>query len=222
MWKSQHLPVHSEYRYTQRGHQYVTQNQMTSASEQNHEQSSSINSNKPHMNVILDSKYKVRALIDSGSTVCLGDSSIIKHLKTQAPDLPIFVTDVHKNRKPTLGCYSATLTLEDSIPYPIVDRPINIHMQNNLSSELIIGTDFLRDNGAVIDVRNNNAIFLPDKYFAVSLSKKPIVCEAFASVVTNTLDNKTDISTHNMAIFAVQPTEDITIPFMDQKLFTYS
>ena len=83
--------------------------------------------------------------------------------------------------------------MEDTLPYLMVDRPIKIHMQNNLSSELIIGTDFLWENGAIIDIRTNNAIFLPDKYFAVSLSKKPIVCEAFASVVTDTNDEKIDI-----------------------------
>ena len=107
--------------------------------------------------------------------------------------------------------------MEDTLPYLMVDRPIKIHMQNNLSSELIIGTDFLRENGAIIDIRTNNAIFLPDKYFAVSLSKKPIVCEAFASVVTDTNDEKIDIDNYNMATFAVQPTEDVTIPHMDQK-----
>ena len=46
----------------------------------------------------------------------------------------------------------------------------------------------IRENGAIIDIKTNNAIFLPDKYFAVSLSKKPI-----ASVVTDTNDEKIDI-----------------------------
>ena len=92
------------------------------------------------------------------------------------------------------GKLYSTISVENKIPYPIIDKPINIHMQNNLSSELIIGTDFLRENGAIIDIRTNNAIFLPDKYFAVSLSKKPIVCEAFASVVTDTNDENIDIS----------------------------
>ena len=183
MLRHLHRPVHLEYRYTYYNHPYGLQEHITSASQQHYEQSFAISPNRPHLNVILNNKHKVRALIDSGSTVCLGDNSLIKHLKLQVPNLPIYVTDVHNDRKPTLGCYSATLSVEDPIPYPLIDKPIKIHIQKNLSSELILGTDFLRDNGAIIDVRTNNAIFLPDKYFAVSLSKKPIVREAFASVV---------------------------------------
>ena len=216
MLRHQNLPVHSEHRYLH--HKFKSNIQDYTSYATNHQQQPPpINANRPHVNVILDGKHKVKALIDSGSTVCLGDSSLIKHLKIQAPDLPIYVTDVHKNRKSTLGCYSAKLTVEDKIPYPMNDKPINIHMQNNLSSELIIGTDFLRENGAIIDIRTNNAIFLPDNYFAVSLSKKPIVCEAFASVVTDTEEEKRDITNYNMATFAVQPTEDVMIPHMDQK-----
>ena len=217
MLRHQHLPVRSEYRYNSQRLSHRLEEHITSASQQHHAQSFALNTNRPHLNVLLNGKHKVKALIDSGSTVCMGDSSLIKHLESQIPDSPIFVTDVHKNRKPTLGCYLATLSVNDAIPYPIVDKPIRIHMQNNLSSELIIGTDFLRENGAIIDIRTNNAIFLPDKYFAVSLSKSPIVCEAFASVITDAKDEKTDITNYNMAAFAVQPTEDVTIPHMDQK-----
>lgn len=95
-------------------------------------------------------------------------------------DVPINVTDVHGGRKPTLGSYSAILSVEDRLPYPVVHQPIKIHMQNNLSSELVLGTDFLRERGAIFDIKINNAIFLPDKYILVSLSQKTIVCEAFA------------------------------------------
>ena len=38
-------------------------------------------------------------------------------------------------------------------------------MTNNLSSELILGTDFLGEHGAFVDIRSNNAIFLPEKFF---------------------------------------------------------
>ena len=89
-------------------------------------------------------------------------------------------------------------------------------MQENLSSELVLGTDFLADHGAVIDVRSNNVIFLPTELFPVSLSQKPIVCEAFASVIDQEIPLE-ELDTYNMAAFAVQPTQDVTIPFMDQK-----
>ena len=140
-----------------------------------------------------------------------------QHLKMQHPtDIPINVTDVHGGRKPTLGSYSATLSVEDKLPYPINNQPIKIHMQNNLSSELVLGADFLKKHGAIIDMKSNNAIFMPNEYHPVSLSQKPIVCEAFASLVTN--DEETpqeDIENYNTATFAVQPTEDVEIPFMD-------
>ena len=87
-------------------------------------------------------------------------------------------------------------------------------MQENLSSELVLGTDFLADHGAVIDVRSNNVIFLPTELFPVSLSQKPIVCEAFASVIDQEIPLE-ELDTYNMAAFAVQPTQDMTIPFMD-------
>ena len=51
------------------------------------------------------------------------------------------------------------LSAEDKLPHPLVDKEINIHMQDNLSSELVLGTDFLADHGAVIDVRSNNVVF---------------------------------------------------------------
>ena len=129
---------------------------------------------------------------------------------------PINVTDVHGGRKQTLGCYTSMLPVEDKLPHPLVNKKINIHMQENLSSELVLGTDFLADHGAVIDVRSNNVIFLPTELFPVSLSQKPIVCEAFASVIDQEIPLE-ELDTYNMAAFAVQPTQDVTIPFMDQK-----
>jgi hypothetical protein len=196
MFKCNNQPVHSEYRYFQPQIEdnqwfkpYILQEHVTSASHQHNQKTFTFNPNRPHLNIKLDDKHRVKALVDSGSSVCLGDSSLIHHLKQQFPIAPpINVTDVHKGRKPTLGCYEAMLSVEDPMPYPLLNKPINIHMTTNLSSELILGTDFLSDHGAIIDIKSNNAIFLPDKYFAVSLSQKPIVCEAFSSVVSHDMD----------------------------------
>ena len=106
----------------------------------------------------------------------------MKRIKAQWPSAPpINVTNVHKGRMQTLGCYTSKLSVEDNLPHPLVNKQINIHMQDNLSSELVLGKDFLGDNGAVIDMRTNNVIFLPKELHPVSLNQKPIVCEAFAS-----------------------------------------
>ena len=223
MFNSKPTPVHSDYRHSSdrnQGYwfnQYVLKEHITSASHKETKIQFKDYPNRPHLNIILDHKHKVKALVDSGSSICIGDSSLINHLKTQFPIAPpVNVTDVHNARKQTLGCYEATLSVEDPMPYPLVDKPIKIHMTKNLSSELILGTDFLRDHGAIIDVRTNNAIFLPDKYFAVSLCQKPIICEAFASVVENDIENK-DITNYNTAAFSVQPTEDVELLYRDQK-----
>jgi hypothetical protein len=191
MLRCNNQPVQSEYRHYQSQacqaqwfQPYTLQEHITTTSQQHYEKSFAFNPSRPHLNIKLDDKHKVRALVDSGSSICLGDSSLIRHLKHKFPTAPpINVTDVHKGRKQTLGCYTARLSVEDQLPHPLKNRQINIHMQNNLSSELVLGTDFLKDNGAIIDFKSNNAIFLPDELFAVSLSQKPIVCEAFASVI---------------------------------------
>ena len=216
-------PVHSECRHYQSiphiqwCQPYILQEHVTTASQQHYERPFAMNPNRPHLNITLDNKHKVKALVDSGSSICLGDSSLIHHLKNKLPTAPpINVTDVHKGKKQTLGCYTAMLSVEDQMPYPLKDKQISIHMQDNLSSELILGTDFLRDNGAIIDFKSNNAIFLPDELFPVSLSKKPIVCEAFASIINEEVKLE-DLDTYNMATFALQPTKDIEIPFMDQQ-----
>ena len=224
MLKYNKQPVQSEYRHYQSQacqaqwfQPYTLQEHITTTSQQHYEKSFAVNPSRPHLNIKLDDKHTVRALVDSGSSICLGDSSLITHLDNKFPAAPpINVTDVHKGRKQTLGCYTARLSVEDHLPHPLTNRPINIHMQNNLSSELVLGTDFLKNNGAIIDFKSNKAIFLPEELFAISLSQKPIVCEAFASQINEDVSLK-DLDTHNMAVFAVQPTEHIIIPFMDQQ-----
>ena len=217
-------PVHSEYRQYQSPflrqwfQPYILEEHVTTASHQHYKKQFVFNPNRPHINVQLDNKHSVRALVDSGSSICLGDSSLIHNIKAKYPNAPpISVTDVHGGRKQTLGCYTSTLSVQDKLPHPLINKTINIHMQDNLSSELVLGTDFLADHGAVIDVRSNKVIFLPTELFPVSLSKKPIVCEAFASVIDQEIPIE-DLDTYNMAAFAVHPTADVTIPFMDQKI----
>ena len=196
-------PVHSEYRQYQSPflrqwfQPYILQEHVTTASHQYYENPFVFNPNRQHRNIKLDDQHSVQALVNSVSSICLGDSSLVNHIKAKYPNAPpINVTDVHGGRK---------------------QYKINIHMQDNLSSELVLGTDFLADHGAVINVRSNKVIFLPTELFPVSLSTKPIVCEVFASVIDQEIPIK-DLNTYNMTAFAVQPTEDVTIPFMDQKI----
>ena len=225
MLKYNNQPVRSEYRHSQSQDDtaqwfqpYVLQEHISTASKLNHDQSVTPHPNRPHLNINLDDNFKVKALVDSGSSICLGNSSLIHHLKYQLPIAPpINVTNVHKERKQTLGCYTAMLTVEDQLRQPVENRQINIHMQDNLSSELVLGTDFLKENGAMIDFKTNNVTFLPSELLAVSLSQKPIMEEAFASAINGDITLE-DLDTYNMATFAVQPIQDAEIPFMDQKI----
>ena len=84
MLKRQNLPAHSECRQLQSiQNQYCwfrpnqIQEHITSANEK----SFNDNPNRPHLNITLDHTHKVKALVDSGSSICLGDSSIIRYLK---------------------------------------------------------------------------------------------------------------------------------------------
>ena len=231
------LPVYSDYRrsrnplnpqwfhqhqimspfQTSWHHPYMLQEHVTSASQRQDQSTFVHNPNRPHLNVKLEDEHVVRALVDSGSSVCLGDSSLLKHIKAQWPNAPpINVTNVHRGRMQTLGCYTSKLSVKDKLKHPVVNAPINIHIQDNLSSELVLGKDFLANNGAVIDMRTNNVIFLPKELHPISLSTKSIVCEAFASVIEQEIPLD-KIDQYDLSAFAVQPTEDVEIPFMDQK-----
>ena len=219
-----HMPMYSEHRHFNSPYHkqwfqpYIMQEHVTTTSQRSYLSPFMINPNRPHINVKLNNRHHVRALVDSGSTICLGDSSLIKYMDDKAPNAPpINVTNVHSGRRQTVGCYKSKLSVTDKLPHPVVDKNINIHMQDNLSSELVLGADFLAENGAVINFRENNVIFVPNELFPVSLSQKPIVCEAFASVIEEDIPLD-DIKEYNMAAFAVQPTEDVEIPFMDQKV----
>ena len=215
-------PVHSEYRhFTSKGHYWrnpnITQEHFTSASYLQKNSPFLNYPNRPHLNIKLDYNHKVKALVDTGSSICIGDSSLIDHLINKFPIAqPVNVTDVHNTRKPTLGCFTASISVEDPMLHPLKEEQINIHMTENLSSELILGTDFLSDHGAIIDVKSNSTVFLPNNHFPVSLCQKPIINEAFALVATKETEIE-DLTNYNTAVFSVQPTEDVDILYTDQK-----
>ena len=76
--------------------------------------------NRPHLNVILDKKHRGKALVDSGSTICLADSSILNHIADKSAVGPaISVTNCHNSREKTQGCYRATLDFDEDLPHPL-------------------------------------------------------------------------------------------------------
>ena len=94
-------PVHSEYRQYQSPflrqwfQPYILEEHVTTASHQHYKKQFVFNPNRPHINVKLDNKHSVKALVDSGSSICLGDSSLIHNIKAKYPNAPpISVTDV--------------------------------------------------------------------------------------------------------------------------------
>jgi len=87
MLKYNKQPVQSEYRHYQSQacqaqwfQPYTLQEHITTTSQQHYEKSFAVNPSRPHLNIKLDNKHTVRALVDSGSSICLGDSSLITHL----------------------------------------------------------------------------------------------------------------------------------------------
>ena len=175
--------------------------------------------NRPHLNVTLDKTHKIKALVDSGSTICLADSSILNHIANKSDKgPPISVTNCHNNREKTRGCYKATIDVDEDLPYPMRDKQINIHVTNNLSSELILGTDFLKENGAVINLRDNSVTFLPEGMAAIAKCDKPIIREAvtaFGEGVTPH-ENLTHVYQNT---YMLQPTETKILGHMDQMTF---
>jgi hypothetical protein len=109
----------------------------------------------------------------------------------------------------TAACTAAN----DPLPYPLKNKSIDIHMASGLSSELILGTDFLSTHGAIMHLTTNKVIFLPEEFTSVGLSQKPIVAKAMASLV------ETNAPERDPCTYAVQPMEDQEILHMDQKTF---
>ena len=195
---------------------YILAEHFTSASLSPHKVVS--HAHRPHVNVKLDNAYSTKALIDSGSTISLADSTLIKHLKNKFPMEPaVNVTGIHNDRQITMGGFQAKISIEDPLPYPVIDRDITIQMTHHLSSELILGADFLCNNGAIVNMRTNKVTFIPDQYFPISLNQKPMVCEAFASLVDNNI-NQEELISHSPATFAVEPMKDMEIVSMDQQV----
>ena len=85
------------------------------------------------------------------------------------------MTNCHNDRGKTRGCYKATIDVDEDLPYPMKTKQIRIHVTNNLSSGLILGTDFLRESGAVINLRDNSVTFLPEEMAAIARYVEPIL-----------------------------------------------
>ena len=101
------------------------------------------------------------------------------------------------------------------MPHPIKNKPINIHVANKLSSELILGTDFLKVNGALINVRDNSVTFLPEGMAAIAKCDKPILREAVmaSGEIATPYEDLTDIYQNT---YMIRPIEDKIIGHMDQ------
>ena len=115
--------------------------------------------NKLHLDVTLNGTIKIKALIDSGSAICVANSSILSYLaikSTKGP--PITVTNCHNHREKTQGYYKATINVDKGLPYPIKNKQVDIHVTDNLPSKLILGTDFLRGSGEAINLKKNISI----------------------------------------------------------------
>ena len=104
------------------------------------------------------------------------------------------------------------------MPYPLRDKPINIHVTKKLSSELTLGTDLLKNNGAIINVRDNSVTFLPEGMAAIAKCDKPILREAIMASGEKTTPYE-DLTETYKNTYMLQPTENKNVGHMDQITF---
>ena len=104
------------------------------------------------------------------------------------------------------------------MPHPLRDKPIDIHVTKKLSSELILGTDFLKVNGAIINVRDNSVTFLPEGMAAIAKCDKPILREAVMASGEEVTPYKHLTETYQNT-YMLQPTENKNVGHMDQITF---
>ena len=174
--------------------------------DQNSSNSWNQNHNIPHLNATINKTHKVEARIDSGSTICLAGSLILNHIankSTSGP--PMTIRSCHNNREKTQGCYKATINVDASLPYPIGDKQINIHITNNLSSELILGNDFLKESGTAINLRNNTFI-PPEGKEVIARRINPILRETSTAIGKGDTPQGSPTNAHQDT-YMPQPTE---------------
>ena len=222
MIRHQSTPGGSDTRHsTPKPHSQWCTHYVNAKSAINHNNSSSWiqDPNRPNLNVILDKKHKVKALVDSGSTICLADLSILNHIANKSAIGPaISVTNCHNSREKTQGCYRATVDVNENLPHPLRDKPIHIHVTKRLSSELILGTDFLKVNGAIINVRDNSVTFMPEGMAAIAQCDKPILREAVMASGEEATPYKNLTETYQHT-YMLQLTKDKNVGHMDQITF---
>ena len=80
------------------------------------------------------------------------------------------MTSCHNSWVNSQGCYKATIDVDEDLNCPTGAKQIVVHVIKNLSSELILGDDFLKENGAVINLADNSVIFPPKRTTAIALS----------------------------------------------------
>ena len=136
------------------------------------------NSTRPHIQCIVDKTVITQALVDSGADVSMASVTLLSKLARKHPvGPPIPILDCHSATRNTIGQFQMTL----DIPHqetPISDSNINVHVSDSLSSELLLGQDWLSSNGAVIRCADNSVFFCPKEAAALALSENPLIATA--------------------------------------------
>ena len=84
--------------------------------------------------------------------------------------------------------------------------------------ELILGTDFLSNNGAIINLQTNRVAFMPNDVATVGSCKKPIIAEAITSLVDTQVPFN-QLTINNNSAFILQLVDNIKILHRDQGAF---
>ena len=163
---------------------------------------------RPHMDIVTDSGILVSALIDCGAQVSMGDSSMMGKGRFKRVGAPIPVLDVHNQAQWTKGLYNFEFTIKNS---NVAAASANIHMADNLSSDIIFGMDWLRPMGAVINARDNSVQFYPEFNSAVSSCLKPILTSGIAAAAA--VQQELQDNEH----FTISPIKDIDLQVSDAR-----
>ena len=150
--------------------------------------------------------------------ICLAHSSLVEYISNKSTVGPkIHITDCHNNQKSTKGCYQAIMEVEDNLPHPIKNKPVNIHITESLSYELILGADFLKENDAIINVRENAVTILPEKTAAIGNYRRP----TFKKIASLSEGKKLheELTDNNNGSYVLQSTEKGNIKHMDHITF---
>ena len=103
----------------------------------------------------------------------------------------------------------------DVTPNPVRNATAFLHATENLSSQLLLGCDFLMNNGAVIDVKSKTVTFYPEEAQAIHATNHPLFLEACSLAYPHKNQAQEDFFSNNT--YTASPAETVRIGVADSR-----